>query len=724
MTKDELEKLLLKVNQISEAGIKCEFSLIDKNGYNEITGTPILKPRDFKVSNFKQAALVRQEFSKDFRLSPTLPWIKSALDKQYKEAGDQAYYNPKINLLQAGHMLDVSGLPNLFTNGLFNHKGGHAPSIKYWTDELRRSHGVIVNILNRAPTEIQEDKETYRLILNSNSEIFQIFNEKHPHYQYADRGHFIASTKHKWTFGDQVAPYNYIITNELTPETVLCLTLINSYPEMIKFLGNEVFLNAVQAKVIRLRIEKEIQDRMPGWYNALRTKVFGEYDKIKNDDLLGKLVSGELKTGSYNDIKLTADSAIYEGVRLEYPGLLKIVMSNLAFDEQTDIYAIWRALLNHNITMLNKAVMMSDEEIKLAAGTVTVLKDTNLKEIPQEQKINEDPDEDEEGNLPETEDKITVDENEIAFVMKVNNFDVKISRVPQNTRRYVNGRPIKMNELERVCYRASCSNTQEQFDGFVKNVSQMSLEWHDALAEGVRVKIQDGMTYQELKDPTAPMASPKIKFRREAGVIGVVISDTNDYVPIKFNAMLKELKRINRMCTGNLNPAVGYGTKGPEWARFEIGKMLIKCCTFTEKQLVTDEAGNEILDANGKKQFNKVEVCKITKEQANFVERMAREYYEKARKREEEFLRIAVEKTGANLQDVQGEQYYVVTGTSGKQYAIHAKTNQVKAFPEMRHICIVEPGHVVSTGGDATAARLYALRNDKRMTNAITTLRN
>lgn len=710
---------------MKEAGIDCEFAISDS--HYTIEGAPKLKFGSFQVTGFKQVAIVQQQFDKKFKVSPGLKFMKEAISKQYKEQKEDAFYHSNRSIQDHGHLVSLNDIPDMYqtkdSQRLFNHKAKHADGLKFWSYSFFNHCNAQPFLLNRNPLEIVEDKETFRTVLDSDGQILVLADSKHPHFQYLDKGHFFVRYRSNWTFGDQVAPYNYVITNEMTPESMICLTLIAHDPTLIRFLGNEVFLNGPQAKIVRMKMEKELNGRTPHWYNNYRALLNTEFDKIKNDDLLGKIISGELKTGSYNDIKLTADSASYEAITITQPGLLKAVLGQAAFDEATDIYTIWRSCIQHNVNLLNSAALQAVSDKDVTEGKVTVIKDIKLKELPKQETVAEDPDEDEEGKLPEVKDEIVEDENELAFVMKINGFDVKISRVPQNTRRYVNGRPIKMDELEKVCYRASCSPNQAAFDGFVKNVSQMSLEWHDALAEGVRVKIQDGMTYQELKEPIAPMASPKITFRREEGVIGIVVSETKEFVPIKFNMFLKELKRINRQTTGSLYPSIGYGAKTPEWARFEIGKAIKRCCTFTEKRPVLDEAGVQKVDDKGKKLFDKVDVCKITEEQARFVEKMARDYAIRAKEREEQFLQIAVKATGARKENCQGEDYWVVTGTSGKQYAIHAVNNQVKHFPEMRHICIVEPGHVVSTGGDATAARLYALRNDKRMTDAITTLR-
>lgn len=722
MTLEELKALYEKAKELHESGLEFDISIGDKRG-SMITNGAKLAASNFKVADFKQAALVKSKLDPNFQLSvATAPWLKKALKEQSKEVCKDNYVDKTRDLGIHGHLYPVHNLPNLYKNGLFNNKDNPFPSVKFMAQYIGARFSGHFSILNAPPLEIQQDEVTYRTVMDGNGAALNVFEEKHPHYQFMDKGHILYFSREKFNFGGQVADYNYWIMNELTPETYLVSALLCQNSTFIRFLTNEVFLNSATAKMVRLRMEKEM-GAAPGWYTQMRQSVFTDFDKVMNDDLLGKIIAGTLKSGSYNDIKLSQTSAAYEDVVITAPDLLAMVSKQIVFDQATDIYTIYRGYVHGKLTDLNRAQLLPVTDEDIAAKRVTVIKDTKIKTaIPPKTKVKaEDGEEDEEDEEDTKEEAPPDTTDELAFELTVNGYNVKVSRVPQNTRRYINGYPIKMEELERVCYRASCLRTQEHFDNFVKAVSDMSLEWHDALAEGIRVKIQDGLSYSELKEPTAPLASPKITFRREEGVIGVVISETKEFVPVRFNAIIKELKRINRQTNGHITPALGYGTKNPVWARMEIYKALKSCCTFTTKELVVDAEGNPVLDAEGKKQYTKVETCKITDEQARFVEKMARDYYARAREREKEFLRIAVEKTGARLETVNNEQFYIVQG-SLRQYAVHAESNQVKEFPSMRHICIVEQGHVVSTGGDATAARLYALKNDKYMTSAIGTL--
>lgn len=87
----------------------------------------------------------------------------------------------------------------------------------------------------------------------------------------------------------------------------------------------------------------------------------------------------------------------------------------------------------------------------------------------------------------------------------------------------------------------------------------------------------------------------------------------------------------------------------------------------------------------------------------------------------EEILAHAVSLTGAALLDFKNEPHYVVHG-SFRSYAVNAKTNEVYDYPGGKFICVVSPGHIVHTGKAATAERLLALYNDRKLTKEIKTL--
>jgi hypothetical protein len=149
--------------------------------------------------------------------------------------------------------------------------------------------------------------------------------------------------------------------------------------------------------------------------------------------------------------------------------------------------------------------------------------------------------------------------------------------------------------------------------------------------------------------------------------------------------------------------------------------VLKACCTFDKKELVVDTEGNPVLTAEGNKQYNITKECMLTDEKAAFVGKMAQEYYENAIKKSSVFLAEAVAKTGAKLINFNGEECWYVEGQLHK-YAVSKKTNQVYNYERGNYICIVEPGHRVEVGFDATACRLLALKNDSVRVKQIQTL--
>ncbi len=305
---------------------------------------------------------------------------------------------------------------------------------------------------------------------------------------------------------------------------------------------------------------------------------------------------------------------------------------------------------------------------------------------------------------------------------KINGININVKRSSTNTRRYVNGFAINMEELDPVCYRASCFETQDIFDKFVKSVHTMSLKWHDAIGNGIGIKIHDALTALEYKNSEAPSTSPRIRFRKEDKEIYLITGEgAEDKAPIKLNMAIKKLASLNRKTNNRYSVNQGYTPRNAAWARKEIVSILKECCTFEVKTLVTDVEGKAVLDAEGKKQYIITNECGLTDDKASFIAKMAATYYEKAIKKSKIALEIAVKQTGATSVNFNGEECWYVEGTLHK-YAVSKKTNTVFNFERGNYICIVEPGHRVETGYDATASRLLALKNDSVRVKSIGTL--
>ena len=198
--------------------------------------------------------------------------------------------------------------------------------------------------------------------------------------------------------------------------------------------------------------------------------------------------------------------------------------------------------------------------------------------------------------------------------------------------------------------------------------------------------------------------------------------------------------------TNNRYLTTGYGRRDYRWARLKLVEILKECCTFDKKEVTEVEVEEPVmqevekdgqkvmepvLDRKGQPKTKKVkkkdvkitQECLLTDEQAEFVGKMAEEFQKKAIERSKVFLANAVKNTGAQLIQFQGEEGYLVEG-SIRKYVVNKRTNMVYNYETKGYICIVEPGHIVSVGFDALAARLYALKNDSVMVTKISTLRH
>jgi hypothetical protein len=318
----------------------------------------------------------------------------------------------------------------------------------------------------------------------------------------------------------------------------------------------------------------------------------------------------------------------------------------------------------------------------------------------------------------------------------INEIPITLKRTSENTRRYVNGHMINKIEVEEVAFQASCYDDAELYEKFVKSVSKMSLKWHKALAYGVPVKINAGLSYDDYHRAEAPMACPRIKFVKEEDDFKLVVGE-NQSVKIKFNECLTKLKTLNRQTNNNYAPG-SYNQKNNLWAQRQLVDILKQCCTFDKKEvktveveepqfddkgvLVVNDKGEPIYKKVKKKEVTVTKECTLTDEQAKFVGKMAEEFHKKALEKSEIALKNAIKNTGATVVQFKGEDHYRVEGKLRK-YVVNKRTNEVFNHDTGNYVCIVEPGHQIMVGFDALATRLYALKNDSVMAAKVGTLR-
>lgn len=532
-----------------------------------------------------------------------------------------------------------------------------------------------VKTIVAAPPEHQIGDRTYRTVCDA-ADVYFCVDDEHKYYQYLDKGFSFVSFSNR-------GKENLLITNELTLDTWLCIVLCALEPMCMKHLVNECYLPSATAKVTRAKMERIVaaSPMSNQTYTALRTTMTVEFEKSNHDAAVRGMIDGKATSCTYNDVKLTPTRASYENINIEAPDFLD-TLKRMNLNDHTDIYAIIRQYIEHKFEAL-QAHKFADAQ----------------------------------DGQPAPEDP--------SYNLAINGLQIRISRTRDNTRRYVNDHPINIAEVEAVVFRASCFHDQNAFDAFIKEVSKMSLKWHDILANGLKVKVHPGMSYQELRRAEPPANSPRLKFKKVGKEFFIVVGE-NQMAKIKFNKFITKVSTINRKTSGRSKWVYDpqgrgtYITRNGEWCATQIAEAIRECCTFPTKVIVPMDAGT-VGEAEGATQEVTQDVCGVTLEQSTFICRMANELQDKAIERSKVFLANAMKATGATKENWKGHEAYIVKGKL-RSYAIKASDNKVYDSESGRHICIVEPGHKVGVGFDALAARLYALANDSRMTAKITTL--
>lgn len=685
---DQFKKLSKQIVELEKTGVKFDVTILGDEGWKKGSTAAYFEPANFEVETLKQLSEVQTILARPMQLGAANCKIKfgktESTVKKAQELFSEIVKSPA--------------------------KKATLPTLKFFSPIAKNNFymRMDVEMICDDPPEQEEDGVTYRYIGTPTNCQFCI-PHTHALYNYLDKGHFFLITTLR------NGKEKIFISNEMTVDTYLCFSMVSMFPEvMAKHLQAECFINANLAKVIRVKMEKDLATQYGSNaqnYNRMKDLVFKEYEKTVNAGLIDKLIKGTLPSGSYNQIKLTKDSALYEDIKIEAPGLLEQLYRTTPFDDRTDIYTLIRGHIQSCI----EDVESYDWAAPTPLMTVEAGKELTAEAVRKNEEIL----------------KKNNEEQVVEKTFTINGINITVKRTNKNSRRYVNDIPINKEEVEPVCFRASCFDNQEIFDKFVTSVKQMSLKWHDAIANGVGMKIHDSLTYDEYRKAEAPPSAPKLRFRVFDGDVHLLIDGDKDRsVKCHFNELLKKLATLNRKTTDMSSSSTGYSRRNAAWARTQLTNLLIESCTFEEKTPVmvteVDDKGNkkerQAKDADGKKMFNTRMVPLLTREDAQFIEKMAREYHMKALEKSKIFLATAVKNTGAVLERFNGEDHWVVQGKSRK-YAVNARTNQVYNYDTKSYVCIVEPGHQISIGGDATAARLYALKNDGMTAAKISTIR-
>ena len=658
MNLDTFKKIQKQVSDLEKTGLKFDVTIKNDAAWQKDSFAAEFEPTFYNIEKLGQLSQIQSIISKTIQVH------------QAPNPHGNSVYLKDFKVTEC-----IRSLPSTVKSDkdLMTLRRGYN-SIRFFTHNIYGMSNLEPMLISEAPAEAVEDGVTYRFI-GTRDMCHMCVPHDSPLYVYLDRG-FVYAKVNSLREKDKI-----VITNELTAETYLVMLACYLNPAFTKQLENECFINFNKAKLYRIKFEKDLSPQVKPIYDRIKNVVLTDYEKSVNSNMLVKVIKGELPTATFNQIKISKDTANYEGIYITSTGLMEYLYDRMIFDDRTDIYNIIGSYINFKIAELEAADFPA-----VVAGE---------------------------------EDKERVIER--AFV--INGINISLKRTTANTRRTVNGLAINMEELEEVCYRASCFNNQETFDKFVKSVHNMSLKWHDAIGSGLPVKIHDGLTALEYKSPTAPMSCPRIRFLKDDKDVYLVTGEgEEDRVKVKLNQVIKKIATLNKRTNNKYSVGQGYAPRNAAWARRQLTDILKAGCTFETKTPILDNDGKHMVDAEGKKRYNIARNCLLTDEKAAFIGKMAQTYYEKAVQRSKLFLDNAVKQTGAKAIEFNGEECWYVEGTMHK-YAVSKKTNTVFNFSTGKSICIVEPGHRVEIGFDATAARLMALRNDSVVVGEVGTLR-
>ena len=260
---------------------------------------------------------------------------------------------------------------------------------------------------------------------------------------------------------------------------------------------------------------------------------------------------------------------------------------------------------------------------------------------------------------------------------------------------YINGKRLRREELKTVLRNALCFDTQDAYDTFVAQVSQLSFRARGLIKKGLRVSVVKGNR-------------TSIQFFLEFDKI-----DSEWVMWIRDGSG----QALEKLRVKDINPAINAfwsisSQRGDyQMAVGAFSKFITNVCDINLSQLSK-------IHLYGMKSFN---------------ERVAR-----SRK----FLEDTVQKTGAEYTTGPGTNIvgYKVKGKSGKEYMVACSkdlrvvsddpfrndhgTNDfgaVYSYPAMEYVCIVDKSRDQS-GYDVIAGRLLALRNDLHLVDKINTL--
>ncbi|RTL07777.1 hypothetical protein EKK58_01130 [Candidatus Dependentiae bacterium] len=547
--------------------------------------------------------------------------------------------------------------------------------IKYFYDTCghfsKAGFGIVIPVLiTVAPREITSHGKTFRVMTGQalvthgdgfvrdasvKSDMYFAVSTDSPLYNYMDRGHIVFFVSKS---GEDPSIF---VANQLSLNVYYFAALYAIAADRLKpLLRNEVFLPAqVSADLQRILLaaEREVPEKYAQAYAQLKQTIRADFDTNAQNVIVTKFQRGEIREVTLNNIKMSENRAVYETISIETPGLTDVILHKLDPNGVFDIYQLVDAFI--------ASILEEAARVPLNASG------QGFAEAKQ-------------------------------WTFHINNIPITLSLSTTNTRRRVNGHLINNDELPRVLRRATCYTDAASYNSFLRQIEKASLRVHDAIANGVPIKIWLPARAGYHQDVT--MKHPKIQFITEGGKYFLWIDkEKTRRVPLRrFVGLLDKLKKLNSQTNnGYVHDDSGFNYRNTDWCKWKL------------KRIIREHAVDD------------KDVPLVTEAELEPLVELLLEARTEAEKKSAQLLASVVKETGAQEINYKGLTAYEITGNSGQRYRVE-KEGQFRVWKAGtdQYVCIVDGRGEMGVGYDALVARLLALRNDTFVVDRITTLRD
>lgn len=248
------------------------------------------------------------------------------------------------------------------------------------------------------------------------------------------------------------------------------------------------------------------------------------------------------------------------------------------------------------------------------------------------------------------------------------------SKNVKSKRFYINGIRINGKEVIDALKRALCYDKTKDYTKFLESISRCSLEIHEKLATGIKVKSEDPI-------------------RRRGFTFKISLDRENDKNFVVIGEEKISVKNINRLIALS-GPGRGY------YATRSLGDII---------DLLTDE---KVLG------LNHDQIASLISEGKKSLE----EQIKKEKEMLEKTLKLfGVEEKSVTFSGGTMQTGYLVPGKL-RQYLVVKDDLRVYEYPSGRYICIVDKGHSTYTSTSRLVNRIHALSNDSKLSKTISTL--